>query len=82
MEGLMLHLFPSKFDLEQTELEMIKGYLAVGGVAMLDQTRKFRRSMKSNRSVTQGHHWDNSANRTREEGKGMNVRLMGWSERM
>ncbi|CAG7999401.1 unnamed protein product [Penicillium nalgiovense] len=36
----MLHLFSSKFDLEQTELEMIKGYLSVGEVAMLDQTRK------------------------------------------
>lgn len=40
IKGLMLHLFSSKFDLEQTELEMIKGYLSVGEVAMLDQTRK------------------------------------------
>jgi DNA polymerase/3'-5' exonuclease PolX len=36
----MLHLFSSKFDLEQSELEMIKEYLSVGEAAMLEQTRK------------------------------------------
>jgi hypothetical protein len=40
IKGLMLHLFSSKFDLEQSELEMIKEYLSVGEAAMLDQTRK------------------------------------------
>ncbi|KAA8647068.1 uncharacterized protein ATNIH1004_005751 [Aspergillus tanneri] len=40
IKDLMLHLFSSKFDLEQSELEMIKEYLSVGEAAMLDQTRQ------------------------------------------
>lgn len=36
----MLHLFASKFELQQTELEMIKEYLSSGEVAILDQTWK------------------------------------------
>jgi hAT family C-terminal dimerisation region len=40
IKDLMLHLFSSKFDLEQSELEMIKEYLSIGEAAMLDQTRK------------------------------------------
>jgi hypothetical protein len=40
IKDVMLHLFSSKFDLEQSELEMIKVYLSAGEAAMLDQTRK------------------------------------------
>jgi hypothetical protein len=37
---LMLHLFASKFELQQFELEMIKEYLSSGEIAILDQTWK------------------------------------------
>jgi hypothetical protein len=40
IRDLMLHLFSSKFDLEQREQEMIKEYLSTGEAAMLDQTWK------------------------------------------
>jgi hAT family protein len=40
IKHVMLHLFSSKFDLEQGELEMIKEYLSAGEAAMLDQTWK------------------------------------------
>lgn len=40
IRSLMLHLFASKFELQQTELEMIKEYLSSGEVAILDQTWK------------------------------------------
>jgi hypothetical protein len=36
----MLHLFSSKFELQQNELEMIKEYLSSGDAAILDQTWK------------------------------------------
>lgn len=39
IKDLMLHLFSSKFELEQSQLEMIKEYLSAGEAAMLDQTR-------------------------------------------
>jgi hypothetical protein len=35
----MLHQFSSKFELEQSQLELIKEYLSAGEAAMLDQTR-------------------------------------------
>ena len=37
---LMLHLFASKFELQQSELERIKEYLSGGEAAILDQTWK------------------------------------------
>jgi hAT family C-terminal dimerisation region len=40
IKDLMLHLFSSKFELEQSELEMVKEYLSAGEAAMLDQMRK------------------------------------------
>lgn len=40
IRSLMLHLFASKFELQQTELEMIKEYLSSGEAAILDQTWK------------------------------------------
>lgn len=40
IKDLMLHLFSSKFELEQSELEMVKEYLSAGEAAMLDQIRK------------------------------------------
>jgi hypothetical protein len=40
IKDLMLHLFSSKFDLEQSELEMIKEYLSNGEATLLDQIRK------------------------------------------
>lgn len=40
IKGLMLHLFSSKFELEQSELEMIKEHLSSGEAAMLDQIWK------------------------------------------
>ncbi|KAJ5764716.1 hypothetical protein N7520_004275 [Penicillium odoratum] len=39
IKGLMLHHFSSKFELKQTEIEMIKEYLLSGEAAMLDQSR-------------------------------------------
>jgi hypothetical protein len=35
----MLHRFLSKFELKQTEIEIIKEYLSPGEAAMLDQSR-------------------------------------------
>lgn len=40
VKDVMLHSFASKFDFEQSELEMLKMYLSAGEAAMLDQTRK------------------------------------------
>lgn len=40
IRSLMLHLFASKFELQHTELEMIKEYLSSGEAAILDQTWK------------------------------------------
>ena len=40
IKGLMLHLFSSKFELEQSELKMIKEHLSSGEAAMLDQIWK------------------------------------------
>ncbi|KAJ9481691.1 hypothetical protein VN97_g11775 [Penicillium thymicola] len=40
IRSLMLHLFASKFEFQQTELEMIKEYLSSGEAAVLDQTWK------------------------------------------
>lgn len=40
IKDVMLHLFTSKFDFEQSKLEIIKMYLSAGEAAMLDQTRK------------------------------------------
>jgi hypothetical protein len=40
IRSLMLHLFASKFELQQAELEMIKEYLSSGEAAILDQTWK------------------------------------------
>jgi hypothetical protein len=40
IKDLMLHLFSSKFELEQSELEMTKEYLSAREAAMLDQMRK------------------------------------------
>lgn len=40
IRSLMLHLFASKFELQQTELEMIKEYLSSEETAILDQTQK------------------------------------------
>jgi hypothetical protein len=36
----MLHQFSSKFELQQSELEMVKEYLSTGEAAMIDQARK------------------------------------------
>jgi hypothetical protein len=35
----MLHLFSSKFELEHSQLEMVKEYLSAGEAAMFDQAR-------------------------------------------
>jgi hypothetical protein len=40
IKGLMLHLFSSKFELEQSELEMIKEHLSSGEAAMFNQIWK------------------------------------------
>jgi hypothetical protein len=40
IKNLMLHMFSSKFELEQSQLEIIKEYLSDGEAAMLDQARK------------------------------------------
>ena len=40
IKGLMLHLFSSKFELEQSKLEMIKEHLSSTEAAMLDQIWK------------------------------------------
>lgn len=40
IKDLMLHLFSSKFDLQRSELKMIKEYLSSGEAAMLDQIWK------------------------------------------
>lgn len=37
---LMLHLCSSKFDLEQSQLDLWKEYLSAGEAAMIDQARK------------------------------------------
>lgn len=39
IKDLMLHLFSSKFELEQNEIEMIKEYLSAGESAMFDQMK-------------------------------------------
>lgn len=39
IKGLMLHLFSSKFELEHSQLEMVKEYLSAGEAAMFDQAR-------------------------------------------
>lgn len=44
--GLMLHHFSSKFELKQTEIEMIKEYLLPGEAAMLDQSRQSTPSLE------------------------------------
>lgn len=43
---LMLHLFASKFELQQSELERTKEYLSGGEAAILDQTWKPTPSLK------------------------------------
>jgi hAT family C-terminal dimerisation region len=40
IKDLMLHLCSSKFELEQSELDMVKEYLSDGEAAMIDQARK------------------------------------------
>jgi hypothetical protein len=40
IRGLMLHLFATIFELEQSELEILKEYLSSGKAAILDQTWK------------------------------------------
>ena len=40
IKGLLLHLFSPKFELEQSELQMIKENLSSGDAAMLDQIMK------------------------------------------
>lgn len=39
IKDLMLHQFSSRFELEQSQMELIKEYLSAGEAAMLDQTR-------------------------------------------
>ena len=40
IKELMLHLCSSKFELEQSEIEIAKEYLSAGEAAMIDQARK------------------------------------------
>ena len=40
IKDLMLHMFSSKFELEQNQLEIIKEYLSEGEAAMIDQANK------------------------------------------
>lgn len=40
IKELMLHQFWSKFELQQSELDMVKEYLSAGEAAMIDQARK------------------------------------------
>ena len=40
IKDLMLHVFSSKFELEQNQLEIIKEYLSEGEAAMIDQANK------------------------------------------
>jgi hypothetical protein len=40
IRDLMLHLCSSKFDLEQSQIEIWKEYLSAGEAAMMDQVRK------------------------------------------
>jgi hypothetical protein len=39
IKGLMLHLFSSKFELERSQLEIVKEYLSARETAMFDQAR-------------------------------------------
>jgi hypothetical protein len=40
IKELMLHQFSSKFELQQSELDMVKEYLSAGEAALIDQARK------------------------------------------
>jgi len=46
IKGLMLHHFSSKFELKQTEIEMIKEYLSSSEAAILNQSRLSPPSLK------------------------------------
>lgn len=53
IRSLMLYLFASKFELRQTELEMIKEYLSSGEAAILDQTWKATPSLNDIEPVSE-----------------------------
>ncbi|KAJ5300082.1 hypothetical protein PENANT_c146G01845 [Penicillium antarcticum] len=61
IRSLMLHLFASKFELQQTELEMIKEYLSSGEAAILDQTWKPTPSLNDIEPISENEEDGNQA---------------------
>ncbi|KAJ9484060.1 hypothetical protein VN97_g9327 [Penicillium thymicola] len=61
IRSLMLHLFASKFELQQTELEMIKEYLSSGEAAILDQTWKPTPSLNDIEPISENEEDSNHA---------------------
>ncbi|KAJ5742543.1 uncharacterized protein N7511_011275, partial [Penicillium nucicola] len=75
IRSLMLHLFASKFELQQTELEMIKEYLSSGEVAILDQTWKPAPSLHDIEPISENEEDGNQA----EDGSDDSENDLGYS---